>query len=234
MLGAFGFSFLLGDQHAVAVSQLHLHVGDAGARRGAGAILHGQLGDARELPQTLQVALIGDEGVLRVHVQAPEQRGAAPLEEDAPVAHVTARAAALHGMRVAVERERKAQLPGLPEQRRKQRRITPLAQNHVRVVGAQQALEPHRYRLLGIVQHPPLAVNFHFQRAPPAMLRVNIGETFQPHPHDLKRRQLIVGRPFVITTLEGANCRGGPRARPVLVGELPGLPPALRPICHGG
>jgi hypothetical protein len=37
------------------------------------------------------------------------------------------------------------------------------------------------------------------------MLRVNIGETFQPHPHDLKRRQLIVGRPFVITTLEGAN-----------------------------
>src|SRR5579883_3660376 len=43
MLGRFGFGFLLRDQHPVPVGQLHLHIGNACARRGAAAYWTGSL-----------------------------------------------------------------------------------------------------------------------------------------------------------------------------------------------
>ena len=133
-------------------------------------------------------------------------------------------------MRVAVERERKAQLPRLPEQRRKQRRITPLAQDHVRVVDAQQALETHRYRALRHHPAPATRRRFPLPARPAGHAAGPLGNAFQPHPHDAQRRQLIVDRPFVIATLDGANFAwqhlGAKRSTAVAPAEGRGFSPA--------
>ena len=171
-LGIFRLGFLLGDEHAVAPGQFHLHVGDAGAGRSARAILHGEFGDAREFPESGEVALVGDEGILRVHVQASEQRGRAVLEQDAAVAHVAARAALVHfGGGIAVERERQAQLRGLLAQPRQDRGVAPIAQDQVGIVPREQMLEGDGGGLARFVEFELAAVHLDFERGPCAPCR---------------------------------------------------------------
>ena len=205
MLGTFGLGLLLRDERAVAVGELHLHVGNPRARGGARAILHGKFGDARQLPQAVELALVGDERVLRVHVKAPAQRGGALFEQNPPVTHVAARPAPLHGSLFAVEGKLDAVSPRLPEQPGKQCGVAPLAHDQVRIVGAQEALKAHHGGLFRIVEHAPLAVDRDLQSAVSAVLRIHARQPFQARLHDGERRQLVIDGPLVVETVDGMN-----------------------------
>ena len=241
MLRAFGFGFLFGDQHAVPVSEFHLHVRNPRARRGARRILHGQLGHSHQFPQALQHALVRDERILHIHVQAPEQGGGAPLEQDASIARVAPRAAPLDGDVFPVEGEFQAGSPLRPAAGRRgpkqpgeQSRIAPFAHDEVRVVAAQQALETEGRGFFGIVEDAPRAVHFHLQGPAPAVPGVHLRGPFEPHAHHLERRQLVINGPLVVAAFDCADCRGG-SARPYwfLVGEPSGLPRARHQAVRG-
>ena len=134
---------------------------------GARAILHGEFGDAREFPQSGEVALVGDEGILRVHMQAAKQRGRAVFEQDAAVAHVAARAALVYfGGGIAIERERQAQLGGLLAQLWENRGVAPIAQDQIGIVPREQMLEGDGGGLARFVEFELAPVDLDFERGP--------------------------------------------------------------------
>ena len=199
MLQAFGLGLLLGNQHAVAPGGFHLHVGDSRSRGGARQYCTGSLVTRTSSHKPSMSHWSGNEGILRVDVQAPEQGRGAFLEQDAPIAHVTARAAVLHGSASRFsERVRPSfrACRSSPETTSNRPIRSPSCPGRARAASARNL----RHGLVGIIQHLPLVFDRHFHRAMPAMLRVHVGKAFQAHPHDAQRRQLIVDRPLVIAT----------------------------------
>src|SRR3984893_18800964 len=97
MLRIFGLRFLLGNQHAVAMGEFQLHVGDAGARRCARCVLNWEFGDAGKFPETGEIALLRYEGILFVYMDEPEQAGGARLKENPSVTRITASARLVNG-----------------------------------------------------------------------------------------------------------------------------------------
>ncbi len=82
MLGIFGLRFLLGNQHAVAMGEFHLHVGNAGARRCSRCVLNGKFGDAGQFPEAGEIALLRNERILLVHMDAAKESCRARFEQE--------------------------------------------------------------------------------------------------------------------------------------------------------
>ena len=210
-LGAFRLRLLLRDERAVAVGDFHLHVGNPRARRGTRGVLDGELGDARQLPQAVHAAAVGNEGILGVHVQASRKRRGALLEKHPAVAHVAARARPRDSAGgIAVERELDLGRGGGAKEAGKERRIAPLGDHEVGVGGAKQPLEASSHRLFGAVEHARNTLHFHFERPVPSVLRINTPRPclcqpiFQPHAHRPEGWQLVIHRPLVVAAFDGA------------------------------
>ena len=90
VLEVFGFALLFRDEHSIQIGDFHLHIGDARAGRRAGGILYRKFRQADQLPQALLLAVIGDEGIVHIHMQSAVERRSAVLEENAPITHEAA------------------------------------------------------------------------------------------------------------------------------------------------
>ena len=158
--------------------------------------------------------VVGGKRILRVDVQPPEQGGGALLEQDAPIAHVTARTGPLHRQGIAIQGQADVQALRLSQQSRQQNVIAPFGHQHVRVVHAQQALESLRGGLVGIIEHLPVVFNGHLDGAVPAVLGVDVGNPFQANPHGAHGRPLIFGPPLIVAADDGMDFRRdvGPNA----------------------
>src|SRR6267143_206537 len=96
------------------MGEFHLHVRNAGARRGSRRVLKWKLGEAGQFPESGEVALLRDERVLLVHMDAPKERDGAGLEKNPSVTRIAAAAGLLDGRGlVTIERQRRLQAFGL-------------------------------------------------------------------------------------------------------------------------
>src|SRR5438045_4448446 len=114
------------------MGEFHLHVGNSRTRRGPRCILNGKLGEASQFPEAGEVALLRNERVLLVDVDAAKQRDGAGFEKNPSVTRVAASAGLLDGRGfVAIERQRRSQAFGLLAKQRKNSRVAPLGKNHI-------------------------------------------------------------------------------------------------------
>src|SRR5882762_2037057 len=96
------------------MGEFHLHVRNAGAGRRPRCVLNGKLGEASQFPEAGEVALLRNERVLLVHVDAAKERDGAGFEKNPSVTRVAATAGLLDGRGlVAIERQRSPQAFGL-------------------------------------------------------------------------------------------------------------------------
>src|ERR1700676_404077 len=97
MLRIFGLRFLFGNQYAIAMGEFHLHVRDAGACRGSSRVLNGKFRDAGEFPQPSKIALLCNERILLVHMDAAKKSRRTRLEQNPSVACVTTSSGLVNG-----------------------------------------------------------------------------------------------------------------------------------------
>src|SRR6266446_6832168 len=146
------------------MGEFHLHVGNAGAGRGPRRVLNRKLGEPGQFPEAGEVALLRNERVLLVDMDASKERDGAGFEENPSVAGVAAAAGLLDGRGlVAIERQRRSQSFGLLAKQRKNSRVAPLGENHVRVVALEEPGKLNGWRLARLVQFPASTVHFDFE-----------------------------------------------------------------------
>src|ERR1700731_674575 len=90
------------------------HVGRRSTGRRPRCVLNGKLGEASQFPETGEVALLRNERVQLVHMDAAKERDGAGFEKNPSVTRVAAAAGLLDGRRlVAIEGQRRSQAFGL-------------------------------------------------------------------------------------------------------------------------
>src|SRR6266446_8570542 len=147
------------------MGEFHLHVGNAGAGRGPRRVLNRKLGEPGQFPEAGEVALLRNERVLLVDMDASKERDGAGFEENPSVAGVAAAAGLLDGRGlVAIERQRRSQAFGLLAKQRKNSRVAPLGKNDIGVVAFEQSRKLNRRRLSRFVEFPASTVPFDFER----------------------------------------------------------------------
>src|SRR5206468_12522743 len=123
------------------------------------------LGEASQFPEAGEVALLRNERVLLVHVDAAKERDGAGFEKNPSVTRVAAPAGSLDGRGfVAIERQRRSQAFGLLAKQRKNSGVAPLGKNHIGVVAFEQSRKLNRRRLSRFVELPTSTVHFDFER----------------------------------------------------------------------
>src|SRR5713226_8348409 len=147
------------------MGEFHLHVGNAGAGRGPRRVLNRKLGEPGQFPEAGEVALLRNERVLLVYVDAPKERDGAGFEENPSVTRVAAPAGLLDGRGlVAIERQRRSQALRLLAKQRKNSRVAPLGKNDIGVVAFEQSRKLNRWRLSRFVEFPTSTAHFDFER----------------------------------------------------------------------
>src|SRR5438552_325060 len=147
------------------MGEFHLHIGNAGASRRARRVLNGKFGEAGQFPEASEVALLRNERVLLVHMDAAKEGDGARFEKNPSVTCEATSAGLVDGRGlVAIERQRRSQAFGLLAKQRKNSRVAPLGKNHIGVVAFEQSRKLNRRRLSRFVELPASTVHFDFER----------------------------------------------------------------------
>src|SRR5713226_10537836 len=175
------------------MGEFHLHVGNAGAGRGPRRVLNRKLGEPGQFPEAGEVALLRNERVLLVYVDAPKERDGAGFEKNPTVTRVAAPAGLLDGRGlVAIERQRRSQTFGLLAKQRKNSRVAPLGKNHIGVVAFEEPGKLNGRWLARFVELPASTVHFDFEGCPATVRGIDPRKARQPNLHNLEWRHFII------------------------------------------